>query len=131
MTSGSDSNAIVWKFNGAKFELLSVFKHKMSEVKNVDWKNNLEFATSAGNVLYLWNIEKDEPNIKVQDKFQEIKSIKWDPKGALIYAIYDGGYLNVWSPSSAAALMSFTNASICEWILDKNGMSKLITSNDV
>ena len=121
LTMGSDHLAIVWDATTSRIFHKHSFKHSNISVMEGDWKNNLEFATCAGNEILLWNQERNDSMgcFKHQD---DISTIKWDPSGTLLFSICEGGIANIWTPSQEKCIYNFDKAHICNWYIQSSNL---------
>ncbi|ONK60026.1 uncharacterized protein A4U43_C08F13430 [Asparagus officinalis] len=97
LLSGSvDKTAIVW--DTRTWEYKQQFEFHSAPTLDVDWRNNVSFATcSTDSTIYVCKIGENRP-LKVFAGHQgEVNAIKWDPTGSLLASCSDDWTAKIWS----------------------------------
>ncbi|KAF8410136.1 hypothetical protein HHK36_002658 [Tetracentron sinense] len=89
LLSGSvDKTAIVWDVKTGEWK--QQFDFHSATILDVDWRNNLSFATgSEDNMIYVCKIGENRPIRTFSGHQGEINAIKWDPTGSLLASCSD------------------------------------------
>ncbi|XP_020522852.1 WD40 repeat-containing protein HOS15 isoform X4 [Amborella trichopoda] len=98
LLSGSvDKTAIVWDVRSGEWKQQFEY-HSAAPTLDVDWRNNVSFATcSTDSMIYVCKIGERAP-IKIFSGHQgEVNAIKWDPTGSLLASCSDDFTAKIWS----------------------------------
>ncbi|KAF3440210.1 hypothetical protein FNV43_RR18493 [Rhamnella rubrinervis] len=102
LTGSCDKTAIVWDVKSE--ECKQQFDFHSGPTLDVDWRNNVSFATSStDNMIYVCKIGENRP-IKTFAGHQvfrtyiwEVNCVKWDPTGSLLASCSDDITAKIWS----------------------------------
>ncbi|XP_041001497.1 WD40 repeat-containing protein HOS15-like isoform X2 [Juglans microcarpa x Juglans regia] len=96
LTGSCDKTAIVWDVKAE--ECKQQFYFHSGPTLDVDWRNNVSFATSStDNMIYVCKIGEIDP-IKIFAGHQgEVNCVKWDPTGSLLASCSDDITAKIWS----------------------------------
>ena len=120
LTVGSDHLAIVWDASTSRICHKRSYKHSNAAVMDVDWKNNMEFATCAGNEILLWNQDKNEC-LGCYKHQEDIQTIRWDPSGVLLFSLCEGAIAKIWASNQEKSIFTFTKVQMCNWYARHQG----------
>ncbi|KAG0465865.1 hypothetical protein HPP92_020029 [Vanilla planifolia] len=97
LLSGSvDKTAIVW--DTKTWECRQQFEFHSAPALDVDWRNNVSFATcSTDNMIYVCKVGEGRPVKAYAGHQGEVNAIKWDPTGSLLASCSDDGTAKIWS----------------------------------
>ncbi|KAF2285043.1 hypothetical protein GH714_037531 [Hevea brasiliensis] len=83
-TGSYDGQARIWNTNGP--------------ILDVDWRNNLSFATSStDNMIYVCKVGDNRPVKTFAGHQGEVNCVKWDPTGSLLASCSDDITAKIWS----------------------------------
>ncbi|XP_020698169.1 WD40 repeat-containing protein HOS15 [Dendrobium catenatum] len=107
LLSGSvDKTAIVW--DTRTWECRQQFEFHSAPALDVDWRNNVSFATcSTDNMIYVCKIGEGRPVKAFAGHQGEVNAIKWDPSGSLLASCSDDGTAKIWSLKHDKCLHDF------------------------
>ncbi|GMH25211.1 hypothetical protein Nepgr_027054 [Nepenthes gracilis] len=96
LTGSCDQTSIVWDVKAE--ECKQQFYLHSGPTLDVDWRNNVSFATSStDNMIYVWKVGESNP-IKTYAGHQgEVNCVKWDPTGSLLASCSDDVTAKIWS----------------------------------
>ncbi|KAF7817460.1 WD40 repeat-containing protein HOS15-like isoform X1 [Senna tora] len=97
LLSGSvDKTAIVWDIKTGEWK--QQFEFHSAPTLDVDWRNNVSFATcSTDNMIYVCKIGENRPIKTFSGHQGEVNAIKWDPTGSLLASCSDDHTAKIWS----------------------------------
>jgi transducin (beta)-like 1 len=98
LLSGSvDKTAIIWDAKNA--EVKQQFEFHKAPTLDVDWRNNVQFATcSTDKMIYVCELGKNRPIKCFSGHEDEVNAIKWDPSGTYLASCSDDYTAKIWSP---------------------------------
>jgi transducin (beta)-like 1 len=108
LLSGSvDKTAIVW--DAKTGEAKQQFAFHTAPTLDVDWRNNVSFATSSmDNMIYVCKLGETKPIKAFKGHKDEVNAIKWDPTGTLLASCSDDYSAKVWSLKQDRCVHDFT-----------------------
>jgi transducin (beta)-like 1 len=97
LLSGSvDKTAIIW--DAKTGDVKQQFEYHTAPTLDVDWRNNLSFATcSTDKMIYVCKLGDTRPVKVFQGHQDEVNAIKWDPTGTLLASCSDDFTAKIWS----------------------------------
>ncbi|WVZ17988.1 hypothetical protein V8G54_005310 [Vigna mungo] len=97
LLSGSvDKTAIVWNIKTGEWKQL--FEFHTGPTLDVDWRNNVTFATcSTDKMIHVCKIGENRPVKTFSGHQDEVNAIKWDPTGSLLASCSDDHTAKIWS----------------------------------
>ncbi|KAL6974858.1 WD40 repeat-containing protein hos15 [Sarracenia purpurea var. burkii] len=97
LVSGSvDKTAIVWDTKTG--ESKQQFEFHSAPTLDVDWRNNVSFATcSTDHMIYVCKVGENRPIKTFSGHQGEVNAIKWDPTGSLLASCSDDSTAKIWS----------------------------------
>lgn len=96
LTGSCDKTAIVWDVKAE--EPKQQFEFHSGPTLDVDWRNNVSFATSStDNMIYVCKIGETSPVKTFAGHQGEVNCVKWDPTGTLLASCSDDSTAKVWS----------------------------------
>ncbi|XP_061371346.1 WD40 repeat-containing protein HOS15-like isoform X2 [Gastrolobium bilobum] len=97
LLSGSvDKTAIVWNIKTGEWK--QQFEFHSAPTLDVDWRNNVSFATcSTDKMIYVCKIGENRPIKTFSGHQDEVNAIKWDPTGSLLASCSDDHTAKIWS----------------------------------
>ncbi|XP_041010978.1 WD40 repeat-containing protein HOS15-like isoform X2 [Juglans microcarpa x Juglans regia] len=96
LTGSCDKTAIVWDVKAE--ECKQQFDFHTGPTLDVDWRNNVSFATSStDNMIYVCKIGEVLPIKNFAGHQGEVNCVKWDPTGSLLASCSDDITAKVWS----------------------------------
>lgn len=97
LLSGSvDKTAIVWDVKTGDWK--QQFEFHSAPTLDVDWRNNVSFATcSTDNMIYICKVGESRPIKTFSGHQGEVNAIKWDPTGSLLASCSDDYTAKIWS----------------------------------
>lgn len=97
LLSGSvDKTAIIWDARSG--EVKQQFEFHTAPTLDVDWKNNVTFATcSTDKLIYVCKLGENAPLKRFEGHGDEVNAIKWDPTGSLLASCSDDCTAKIWS----------------------------------
>ncbi|XP_042018025.1 WD40 repeat-containing protein HOS15-like [Salvia splendens] len=111
LLSGSvDKTAIVWDIKTGEWR--QQFEFHSAPALDVDWRNNVSFATcSTDSMIYVCKVGENRP-IKTFSGHQcEVNAIKWDPTGTLLASCSDDSTAKIWSIKQDTCLLDLKEHS--------------------
>ncbi|KAL6572481.1 hypothetical protein OROMI_013439 [Orobanche minor] len=112
LLSGSvDKTAIVWDVKAGEWK--QQFEFHSAPALDVDWRNNVSFATcSTDSMIYVCKVGENRP-IKSFTGHQwwilrmngEVNAIKWDPTGTLLASCSDDSTAKIWTMKQDTCLV--------------------------
>ncbi|KAI5655229.1 hypothetical protein M9H77_32416 [Catharanthus roseus] len=107
LLSGSvDKTAIVWDVKTGDWK--QQFEFHTAPTLDVDWRNNVSFATcSTDNMIYVCKVGENRPIKTFAGHQGEVNAIKWDPSGALLASCSDDATAKIWSIKQDTCLHDF------------------------
>lgn len=113
LLSGSyDKTTIVWDVSGEKGEIKQQFIHHTAPALDVDWKDDLTFAScSTDKTVLICKVGSNAPLHQFRGHNDEVNAVKWDPSGTLLASCSDDSTAKVWDVSSGKPdpLYNFTS----------------------
>ncbi|KAE9597651.1 hypothetical protein Lal_00041596 [Lupinus albus] len=96
LTGSFDKTAIVWDVKTEEWK--QQFEFHSGPTLDVDWRNNVSFATSSSDhMIYVCKIGDNHP-IKTYSGHQgEVNCVKWDPTGSLLASCSDDKTAKIWN----------------------------------
>eukprot|EP00898_Chlorokybus_atmophyticus_P004576 jgi/Chlat1/5119/Chrsp33S05027 len=97
LLSGSvDKTAIIWDAKSG--DVKQQFEFHSAPTLDVDWKNNVTFATcSTDKMIYVCKLGETRPIKQFVGHKDEVNAIKWDPSGTLLASCSDDFTAKIWS----------------------------------
>ncbi|KAK6115968.1 hypothetical protein DH2020_008237 [Rehmannia glutinosa] len=97
LLSGSvDKTAIVWDVK--TMECKQQFEFHSAPALDVDWRNNVSFATcSTDSMIYVCKVGENRPIKTFAGHQGEVNAIKWDPTGSLLASCSDDSTAKIWT----------------------------------
>ncbi|XAR61937.1 hypothetical protein NMG60_11016493 [Bertholletia excelsa] len=97
LLSGSvDKTAIVWDIKTQEWK--QQFEFHSAPTLDVDWRNNVSFATcSTDHMIYVCKVGENRPIKTFLGHQGEVNAIKWDPTGSLLASCSDDATAKIWS----------------------------------
>ncbi|GAB2279615.1 WD40 repeat-containing protein hos15 [Dionaea muscipula] len=96
LTGSCDKTAIVWDVKTE--ECKQQFDLHAGPTLDVDWRNNVSFATSStDNMIYVWKVGESGPIKTFAGHQGEVNCVKWDPSGSLLASCSDDVTAKIWS----------------------------------
>jgi transducin (beta)-like 1 len=104
LLSGSlDKTAVVWEAGTGAVR--QQFAFHSGPTLDVDWKNNLTFATCGTDTkIFVCRVGEQAPLKTYAGHANEVNAVKWDPSGQLLASCSDDGTAKVWSLKQEAPL---------------------------
>ncbi|CAN8251419.1 unnamed protein product [Cochlearia groenlandica] len=96
LTGSVDRTAVVWDVKQEEWK--QQFEFHSGPTLDVDWRNNVSFATSSTDtMIYLCKIGETRP-VKIFAGHQgEVNCVKWDPTGTLLASCSDDSTAKIWN----------------------------------
>ena len=109
LLSGSvDKTAIVW--DAKTGEAKQQFAFHTAPTLDVDWRNNISFATSSmDHMIYVCKLGETKPIKAFKGHTDEVNAIKWDPTGTLLASCSDDYTAKVWSLKQDSCVHNFSD----------------------
>ncbi|XP_071913354.1 WD40 repeat-containing protein HOS15 isoform X3 [Coffea arabica] len=96
VTGSCDKTAVVWDVKTEGFK--QQFEFHSGPILDVDWRNNVSFATSStDHMIYVCKIGETSPIKTFSDHQGEVNCLKWDPTGTLLASCSDDVTAKIWS----------------------------------
>ncbi|KAM1088896.1 hypothetical protein ACFX19_016946 [Malus domestica] len=97
LLSGSvDKTAIVWDIKSGEWK--QQFEFHSAPTLDVDWRNNISFATcSTDTLIHVCKVGEIQPIKTFSGHQGEVNAIKWDPTGTLLASCSDDYTAKIWS----------------------------------
>ncbi|XP_030455779.1 WD40 repeat-containing protein HOS15-like [Syzygium oleosum] len=96
LTGSCDKTAIVWDVKAEEGK--QQFEFHTGPTLDVDWRNNVSFATSStDNMIYVCKIGENRPIKTFAGHQGEVNCVKWDPTGSLLASCSDDITAKIWS----------------------------------
>ncbi|KAK9285085.1 hypothetical protein L1049_024270 [Liquidambar formosana] len=96
LTGSCDKTAIVWDVKAEEWK--QQFEFHSGPTLDVDWRNNVSFATSStDNMIYVCKIGENRPIKNFAGHQGEVNCVKWDPTGSLLASCSDDITAKIWS----------------------------------
>ncbi|XP_059456618.1 WD40 repeat-containing protein HOS15 isoform X1 [Corylus avellana] len=96
LTGSCDKTAIVWDAKAEEWK--QQFEFHSGPTLDVDWRNNVSFATSStDNMIYVCKIGENRPIKTFAGHQGEVNCVKWDPTGSLLASCSDDITAKIWS----------------------------------
>ena len=113
LLSGSyDKTTIVWDVSGDKGEVKQQFMHHTAPALDVDWKDDMTFAScSTDKTVLICKVGLNVPLHQFRGHNDEVNAVKWDPSGNLLASCSDDSTAKVWNVASGnpEPLFDFTS----------------------
>ncbi|CAA0832651.1 WD-40 repeat family protein [Striga hermonthica] len=105
LLSGSvDKTAIVWDVKTGEWR--QQFEFHSAPALDVDWRNNVSFATcSTDSMIYVCKVGENRPIKSFAGHQGEVNAIKWDPTGTLLASCSDDSTAKIWSTKQDTCLL--------------------------
>ncbi|KAG7027035.1 WD40 repeat-containing protein HOS15 [Cucurbita argyrosperma subsp. argyrosperma] len=88
LTGSCDKTAIVWDVKAEEWK--QQFEFHSGPTLDVDWRNNVSFATSStDNMIFVCKIGETRPIKTFAGHQGEVNCVKWDPTGSLLASCSD------------------------------------------
>lgn len=109
LLSGSvDKTAIIWDVKTG--EMKQQFPFHSAPTLDVDWRNNVSFATSSmDHMIYVCKLGETKPIKEFRGHTDEVNAIKWDPTGTLLASCSDDYTAKVWSLKQDSCVHNFAD----------------------
>ncbi|XP_061973419.1 WD40 repeat-containing protein HOS15-like isoform X4 [Populus nigra] len=96
LTGSCDKTAIVWDVRAEEWK--QQFEFHSGPTLDVDWRNNVSFATSStDNMIYVCKVGETRPIKSFAGHQGEVNCVKWDPTGSLLASCSDDISAKIWS----------------------------------
>ncbi|KAL2333481.1 hypothetical protein Fmac_014694 [Flemingia macrophylla] len=96
LTGSCDQTAIVWDVKAEEWK--QQFEFHSGPTLDVDWRNNVSFATSStDNMIYVCKVGENHPIKTFAGHQGEVNCVKWDPTGSLLASCSDDITAKIWS----------------------------------
>ncbi|CAI0406241.1 unnamed protein product [Linum tenue] len=96
LTGSCDKTAIVWDVKAEEWR--QQFEFHTGPILDVDWRNNVSFATSStDNMIYVCKVGETRPIKTFAGHQGEVNCVKWDPAGQLLASCSDDISAKIWS----------------------------------
>jgi|UniRef100_A0A2N9FDX2 transducin (beta)-like 1 len=96
LTGSCDKTAIVWDVKAEEWK--QQFEFHSGPTLDVDWRNNVSFATSStDNMIFVCKIGENRPIKTFAGHQGEVNCVKWDPTGSLLASCSDDITAKIWS----------------------------------
>ncbi|XXG57012.1 hypothetical protein AAC387_Pa03g4282 [Persea americana] len=96
LTGSVDKTAIVWDAKTGEWK--QQFEFHSAPTLDVDWRNNVSFATcSTDSMIYVCKVGENRPIKAFSGHQGEVNAIKWDPTGSLLASCSDDVTAKIWS----------------------------------
>ncbi|XP_016201679.1 WD40 repeat-containing protein HOS15 isoform X1 [Arachis ipaensis] len=106
LTGSCDKTAIVWDVKAAEWK--QQFDFHSGPTLDVDWRNNVSFATSSTDtMIYVCKIGENRPVKSFAGHQGEVNCVKWDPTGSLLASCSDDITAKIWSTKHDKYLHDF------------------------
>ncbi|CAK9139464.1 unnamed protein product [Ilex paraguariensis] len=104
LLSGSfDKTAIVWDVKTGEWR--QQFEFHSAPTLDVDWRNDVSFATcSTDMMIYVCKVGENRPIKTFAGHQGEVNAIKWDPTGSLLASCSDDSTAKIWSMKQDACM---------------------------
>ncbi|XP_027361139.1 WD40 repeat-containing protein HOS15-like isoform X1 [Abrus precatorius] len=110
LTGSCDQTAIVWDVKAEEWK--QQFEFHSGPTLDVDWRNNVSFATSSTDtMIHVCKIGEDHPIKTFAGHRNEVNCIKWDPTGSLLASCSDDSTAKIWSMKQDKCLHDFREHS--------------------
>ncbi|KAG0226296.1 hypothetical protein BGW41_004227 [Actinomortierella wolfii] len=108
LTGSLDHTTIVW--DAATGEAKQQYEFHSGTVLDVDWLDNMTFATSSSDgKVYVCKVGDSEPFKVFAGHTDEVNAIRWDPQGELLASCSDDCTAKIWSLSQDDCLFDLTS----------------------
>ncbi|XVF61273.1 hypothetical protein PTKIN_Ptkin08bG0117100 [Pterospermum kingtungense] len=95
LTGSFDKTAIVWDVKAEEWK--QQFEFHTGPTLDVDWRNNVSFATSStDHMIYVCKIGEIRPIKTFAGHQGEVNCVKWDPTGSLLASCSDDITAKIW-----------------------------------
>ncbi|CAM9201813.1 unnamed protein product [Laminaria digitata] len=95
LSGSSDKSAIVWDVS--RGEVQQQFRFHEAPTLDVDWKDDLTFATcSTDKAIHTCVVGEEYPRQTFTGHTDEVNAIKWDPSGHLLASCSDDYTAKIW-----------------------------------
>ncbi|XP_019446830.1 PREDICTED: F-box-like/WD repeat-containing protein TBL1XR1 isoform X1 [Lupinus angustifolius] len=95
LTGSFDKTAIVWDMKTEEWK--QQFEFHSGPTLDVDWRNNVSFATSSSDhMIYVCKIGDNRPVKTFAGHQGEVNCVKWDPTGSILASCSDDSTAKVW-----------------------------------
>ncbi|KAF9678555.1 hypothetical protein SADUNF_Sadunf07G0046900 [Salix dunnii] len=96
LTGSCDKTAIVWDVRAEEWK--QQFEFHTGPTLDVDWRNNVSFATSStDNMIYVCKVGETRPIKTFAGHQGEVNCVKWDPTGSWLASCSDDISAKIWS----------------------------------
>ncbi|KAF8051093.1 hypothetical protein N665_1801s0009 [Sinapis alba] len=96
LTGSVDRTAVVWDVKAEEWK--QQFEFHSGPTLDVDWRNNVSFATSSTDtMIYLCKIGETRPVKTFAGHQGEVNCVKWDPTGTLLASCSDDSTAKIWN----------------------------------
>ncbi|KAK1317660.1 Protein SPA1-RELATED 3 [Acorus calamus] len=96
LTGSVDRTAIVWDVKTG--DCKQQFDFHTAPTLDVDWRNNVQFATGSTDYkIYVCKVGENRPIKTFLGHEGEVNSVKWDPTAALLASCSDDRTVKIWS----------------------------------
>ncbi|BAU00256.1 WD40 repeat-containing protein [Vigna angularis] len=110
LTGSCDQSAIVWDVKAVRWK--QQFEFHSGWTLDVDWRNNVSFATSSTDTkIHVCKIGENLPIKTFVGHQSEVNCIKWDPTGSLLASCSDDMTAKIWSTKHDKYLHDFREHS--------------------
>ncbi|XP_050906823.1 WD40 repeat-containing protein HOS15 [Lathyrus oleraceus] len=110
LTGSCDTTAILWDVQAEKWK--QQFEFHKGPTLDVDWRNNVSFATSSTDtMIHVCKIGENHPIKTFAGHQSEVNCIKWDPTGSLLASCSDDSTAKIWSMKQDTFIHDFREHS--------------------
>ncbi|XP_058778025.1 WD40 repeat-containing protein HOS15-like [Vicia villosa] len=110
LTGSCDTTAILWDVQAEKWK--QQFEFHKGPTLDVDWRNNVSFATSSTDtMIHVCKIGENHPIKTFAGHQSEVNCIKWDPTGSLLASCSDDSTAKIWSMKQDTFIHDFKEHS--------------------
>ncbi|CAI8588932.1 unnamed protein product [Vicia faba] len=110
LTGSCDTTAILWDVQAEKWK--QQFEFHKGPTLDVDWRNNVSFATSSTDtMIHVCKIGDNHPIKTFAGHQSEVNCIKWDPTGTLLASCSDDSTAKIWSMKQDTLIHDFREHS--------------------
>ncbi|XAR51325.1 hypothetical protein NMG60_11005925 [Bertholletia excelsa] len=96
LTGSCDKTSIVWDVKTEEWK--QQFEFHTGPILDVDWRNNVSFATSSiDTMIYVCKVGEICPIKLFSGHEGEVNCVKWDPTGSLLASCSDDTTAKIWS----------------------------------
>ncbi|KAE9614268.1 putative transcription factor WD40-like family [Lupinus albus] len=98
LTGSFDKTAIVWNVKTSEWK--QQFEFHSGPTLDVDWRNNVSFATSSSDhMIHVCKIGDNRPVKTFAGHKGEVNCVKWDPTSSMLASCSDDSTVKIWTMS--------------------------------